>query len=113
MSLQSILEIVLESLTSEERRGFAVAEEIYKLQKSPTEISQLHETMKLIIGECTKRHLRYGKAFLLRFKQIERGEWPSKAIPFPRKQPVPSDYGVRANPAAMERYWARQRKIGA
>jgi hypothetical protein len=80
-TLQSILGIVLESLSPEERRGFEVAEQIYAMQRSPTERAQLYDTMKLIMGECARRNLRYGRAFFGMFKQLERGEWAPVPVP--------------------------------
>jgi hypothetical protein len=110
-TLQSVLEIVAEILPEEERKGLALAEEIYKLYAVKEPVAK---TLDRIITEFQRRKQWYPRILFRRLKEIQEGKRvPDETIPFPDKQPVPSDYGVHANPQVIERDRARRQRESA
>ena len=107
--MQSILEIVVESLSPEERRGLALGEEIYRMFGCPVRDAEIRRCVDVYISECIKRNLRYGRAVLRQLKRWERGEW-RPSIPI---SPQTDFAGARPKAAALEREELRRLKENA
>jgi hypothetical protein len=87
-TLQSILEIEIDLLTSEQERGLRFAELLYAQLHTPTESRALRGALEHIIRKIVARGLVYPPVFILRKKQITRGEWSPREIVIKNSEPV-------------------------
>lgn len=87
-TLQSILEIEINLLTSEQERGLRFAELLYTQLHTPTEKRALRGALEHIIRKMVARGLVYPPVFILRKKQITRGEWSPREVAVKNSEPV-------------------------